>query len=245
MHQDVRQKSIECGSEAQLEAKEKKAEAGGSPAGRRRRRRRCSSSSTSDTSDSYSDSSTDSGTSSSGSSSSTSSSNGSRRSSHLPPAHNLPVSPPLAPVAASVSPSLQPVGAPPTRRDSVDSNRSITPVEVPVDPHAWTSEDISSWVKWTTRKFKLDPEPDIARFPKDGQELCELSRADFWVCAGSRRGGMLLSKHFALSLYHATGRETSPMLNDNEPSEYRLEIGFKISLTLWICYAERESSSFK
>jgi len=92
-------------------------------------------------------------------------------------------------------------------------------VEVPVDPHAWTPEDIASWVRWATRKFKLDPEPDIDRFPKDAQELCDLSRADFWVCAGSRRGGMLLAQHFAISLYHATGRETSPMLNDDEPSE--------------------------
>lgn len=90
---------------------------------------------------------------------------------------------------------------------------------VPVDPHAWTTEDIASWVKWLTRKFKIEPEPDISRFPKDGKELCELSRADFWVCAGSRIGGILLAKHFALTLYHATGRETSPMLNENEPSK--------------------------
>ncbi|XP_020800802.1 DNA-binding protein D-ETS-6 [Drosophila serrata] len=227
MHQDVRRKSIGCGeSETQLEAKEKKAEvAEGSSPGRRRRRRRCSSSSTSDTSESYSDSSTDSDTSSSGSSTSSSSATGSSRSRRkrsipLPPALNLPECQPLAPIATS--PSHQPEEAPASRRDSLDSNRSITPVEVPVDPHAWTAEDISSWVRWTTRKFKLDPEPDITRFPKDGQELCELTRADFWVCAGSRRGGMLLSKHFALSLYHATGRETSPMLNDNEPNPYQL-----------------------
>ncbi|XP_052837961.1 DNA-binding protein D-ETS-6 isoform X1 [Drosophila gunungcola] len=218
MHQDVRPKSIGTGNEAQLEAKEKKmgadpgAEKESSPS-RRRRRRRCSSTSTSDSSGS-SDSSTGSDTDSSSSSSSSSSS---RSKTNLPPALNLQVPLPLAtPTGHSPNPS------PPCRKDSVDSNRSISPVEVPVDPHAWSSEDIASWVKWTTRKFKLDPEPFIDRFPKDAQELCELTRADFWVCAGSRRGGMLLSKHFALSLYHATGRETSPMLNDDDPDPYQL-----------------------
>ncbi|XP_016985665.1 DNA-binding protein D-ETS-6 isoform X1 [Drosophila rhopaloa] len=218
MHQDVRQKSIGSGNEVQLEAKEKKmgADSGAkrkSSFSRRRRRRRCSSSSTSNSSGS-----TDSSTSSDTDSSSTSSS--SRSKSNLPPARNLqeplPLATPTAPSASSPNPPPSP------RRDSIDSNRSPSPVEVPVDPHAWSSEDIASWVKWTTRKFKLDPEPDIDRFPKDAQELCDLTRADFWVCAGSRRGGMLLSKHFALSLYHATGRETSPMLNDNEPNPYQL-----------------------
>ncbi|XP_017075407.2 DNA-binding protein D-ETS-6 isoform X1 [Drosophila eugracilis] len=216
MHQDVRQKSIGSGSEAQLEAKKKvgsdpEAEKESSPS-RRRSRRRCSSSSTSDSSES-SDSSTDSDSGSSHSSSSC-------RSQAELPAFNLPVALPLDIQTSLTSSSAHP--PPSSRRGSNDSNRTISPVEVPVDPHAWTTADIACWVKWATQKFKLDPEPDVDRFPKDAQELCELTRADFWVCAGSRRGGMLLSKHFALSLYHATGRETSPMLNDNEPNPYQL-----------------------
>ncbi|XP_016945751.2 DNA-binding protein D-ETS-6 isoform X1 [Drosophila suzukii] len=210
MHQDVRQKSIGSRNETQLEAKENKMNpsAGAekeSSSSRRRSRRRCSSSSTSDTSESSE---------SSDSGSSSSSSSNSHRS--QTPALNLPVPVPLD----TDNPSPQP--PPSSRRNSNDSNRSVSPVEVPVDPHAWSSEDIASWVKWATRKFQLDPKPDVDRFPKDAQELCELTRADFWVCAGSRRGGMLMAQHFALSLYHATGRETSPMLNDNEPNPYQL-----------------------
>ncbi|XP_037817862.1 DNA-binding protein D-ETS-6 isoform X1 [Lucilia sericata] len=97
-----------------------------------------------------------------------------------------------------------------------------SPVEVPLDPRVWKAEHIAGWVKWMTKQFKIEPEPDIARFPTTGAELCTLSRAEFWVCAGSREGGILFAKHFALTLHSATGRETSPMLNDNEPNPYQL-----------------------
>ncbi|ALC38534.1 Ets21C, partial [Drosophila busckii] len=164
---------------------------------RQRRRRHTSSSSNSAESSS-------SNTDSDSSSSNTSSTNSSSSSSHQSPAQ------PLATASCSApKPTASP--SPPA-----------SPVLVPVDPHAWTTDDIASWVKWLTRKFNIEPEPDIARFPKDGRELCELTRADFWVCAGSRQGGILLAKHFALTLYHATGRETSPMLNENEPNPYQL-----------------------
>ncbi|XP_050320142.1 DNA-binding protein D-ETS-6-like [Bactrocera neohumeralis] len=106
--------------------------------------------------------------------------------------------------------------------DSVKSRPASPVVKVPLDPHAWSTDDIAKWVKWLTKQFKIDPEPDISRFPTTGAELCELSRAEFWVCAGSRQGGILLAKHFALTLYSATGRETSPMLNEDEPNPYQL-----------------------
>ncbi|TMW50871.1 hypothetical protein DOY81_004058 [Sarcophaga bullata] len=93
-----------------------------------------------------------------------------------------------------------------------------SPVEVPLDPRVWKAEHIAGWVKWMTKQFNIVPEPDVARFPNTGAELCSLSRAEFWVCAGSREGGKLFAKHFALTLHSATGRETSPMLNDNEPN---------------------------
>ncbi|XP_020717288.1 DNA-binding protein D-ETS-6-like isoform X2 [Ceratitis capitata] len=106
--------------------------------------------------------------------------------------------------------------------DGVKSRPTSPQVQVPFDPHAWNTEHINSWVKWLTKQFKIEPEPDISRFPTTGSELCELSRADFWVCAGSRQGGIILAKHFALTLYNATGRETSPMLNEDEPNPYQL-----------------------
>ncbi|EDW28567.1 GL19256 [Drosophila persimilis] len=222
MHQDVPPKTVGPSTESKLEESSEKATSkagngGGGYQQRRCRRRRYSSSSTSDSNTSSdSDSTTDSDSDTSGCSRSSKSSHG------LQPAPDLPV-----PVAV---PLPEPQTSPPlplpirseSREPSIESSDSVTPVEVPVDPHAWTTEDIASWVKWLTRKFKIDPEPDIGRFPKDGQELCELSRADFWVCAGSRRGGTLMAKHFALSLYQATGRETSPMLHENEPNPYQL-----------------------
>ncbi|XP_075154131.1 DNA-binding protein D-ETS-6-like [Haematobia irritans] len=97
-----------------------------------------------------------------------------------------------------------------------------SPVEVPVDPRVWNSDHIAGWVRWMTKQFRIEPEPDISRFPTSGAELCTMSRAEFWVCAGSREGGKLFAKHFALTLHHATGRETSPMLTDNEPNPYQL-----------------------
>lgn len=98
-----------------------------------------------------------------------------------------------------------------------------SPVEVPVDPRVWTSSHIAGWVKWMTKQFKIVPEPDTSRFPTTGAELCTMSRAEFWVCAGSREGGILFAKHFALMLHNATGRETSPMLRDDEPSKFKLQ----------------------
>lgn len=96
----------------------------------------------------------------------------------------------------------------------------LSPVEVPLDPRVWKAEHVAGWVKWMTKQFNIEPEPDITRFPTTGAELCTLSRAEFWVCAGSREGGILFAKHFALTLHSATGREMSPMLNDNEPSKF-------------------------
>ncbi|XP_013109580.1 DNA-binding protein D-ETS-6 [Stomoxys calcitrans] len=97
-----------------------------------------------------------------------------------------------------------------------------SPVEVPVDPRVWNADHVAGWVKWMTKQFKIQPEPDVSRFPTTGAELSQMSRAEFWVCAGSREGGILFAKHFALTLHNATGRETSPMLNDNEPNPYQL-----------------------
>ncbi|KAH8273670.1 hypothetical protein KR018_007994 [Drosophila ironensis] len=220
MHEDARPMGSGCSNKVQLEAKEAKTTAteqtgSGSSSSvhsgrqRRRRRRRFSSSSTSESS---SDSSSDSSESSSCSDLYLPVTSTQATATATPTPHNN----------ASQSPHPPLESPTPSRRNSSESSGSITPVSVPVDPHAWSTEDITSWVKWSTRKFKLDPEPDIARFPKEGQELCELSRADFWVCAGSRRGGTLLAKHFAYTLYQATGRESSPMLNDNEPNPYQL-----------------------
>ncbi|KAH8409515.1 hypothetical protein KR222_007699 [Zaprionus bogoriensis] len=230
MHQDARPKSVGASSRTTTTttrstttpakttldaAEEAQAEAEPRQRLRQRRERRHSSSSNSSSSSSSSCSSDTSSSSSSSSNGSSRSSSSSAAGSRLPPT--------LPPLTVSVSPPSPPSAAAAPPADASDTeSEPPSPVVVPVDPHAWTAEDIAGWVKWLTRKFKIEPEPDITRFPKDGKELCQLSRADFWVCAGSRLGGILLAKHFALSLYRATGRETSPMLNENEPNPYQL-----------------------
>lgn len=102
--------------------------------------------------------------------------------------------------------------------DEDDEEEQGDPV-LPRDPRVWDAAHIRSWVKWITRQFNIEPKPDLSRFPTNGQELCELSKADFWVCAGSKDGGIIVAKYIAHLLYSVSGRETSPMLNDNEPSE--------------------------
>ncbi|KAH8393887.1 hypothetical protein KR215_005843 [Drosophila sulfurigaster] len=227
MHHDVRSSKVSASAqapeattsttEAALDAAKAKTTSplASRPRRRQRQRRRSSSSSDSDSSSSTSDSSTSSNSDSESDTSSSSSSKSSL-SSRLPllvksQGLELP----------DVSPPSNKSNEEQDQEEEEENKGPGTPV-LPVDPHVWTTEDIASWVKWLTRKVKIDPEPDITRFPKDGNELCQLSRADFWVCAGSRRGGILLAKHFALSLYRATGRETSPMLNENEPNPYQL-----------------------
>ncbi|XP_060655608.1 DNA-binding protein D-ETS-6 isoform X2 [Drosophila nasuta] len=221
MHQDVRSSKVSASAqateattsttEAALDAAKAKTTSplASRPRRRQRQRRRSSSSSDSDSSSSTSDSSTSSNSESDTSSSSSSKSSLSSRLPLLVKSQGLEL--------PDVSPPSNKSNEEQDQEEEEENNGPGTPV-LPVDPHVWTTEDIASWVKWLTRKVKIDPEPDITRFPKDGNELCQLSRADFWVCAGSRRGGILLAKHFALSLYRATGRETSPMLNENEPS---------------------------
>lgn len=54
----------------------------------------------------------------------------------------------------------------------------------------------------------------IARFPNTGAELVKMSRAEFWVCAGSKTGGNTLSNHISHMIYNTTGRCISPMEND-------------------------------
>lgn len=90
-------------------------------------------------------------------------------------------------------------------------------IHLPTDPTEWNSDHIKAWIEWVTKEFKLELPPDHKRFPADGKELVEFTRADFWVCAGSKLGGNTLAKHLAYLQHTATGRCTSPLNNDNDP----------------------------
>jgi ETS-type family, other len=48
-----------------------------------------------------------------------------------------------------------------------------------------------------------------------------LTKADFWVCAGSKEGGNIVAKHFAYLLYSVTGNEQKALLDEKDPGECR------------------------
>ncbi|XP_055643401.1 DNA-binding protein D-ETS-6 [Toxorhynchites rutilus septentrionalis] len=97
-----------------------------------------------------------------------------------------------------------------------------SPIYLPTNPLEWTSEDIGSWVQWVSEKFNIFPNLEPGRFPSNGVELAKFSKADFWVCAGSKAGGDTLSKHFAHRLQIGTGIEDISLANDTDPEPYQL-----------------------
>lgn len=110
-------------------------------------------------------------------------------------------------------------------KDTTENENETSLVMLPSDPRVWNMQHIETWINWITKQFNLDPAPISNRFPESGKELCTLSKADFWVCAGSREGGNKLATHFAHLLYSVTGEVQSHLLNDNDP-------GNKIKLSL-------------
>lgn len=87
------------------------------------------------------------------------------------------------------------------------------------DPTEWDTANIKSWLNWMTKKFNIDPSPTRSRFPKTGKELVEMSKAEFWVCAGSKYGGNKLAEYIAWKIYDATGRPMSELQNRQDPGE--------------------------
>jgi hypothetical protein len=79
------------------------------------------------------------------------------------------------------------------------------------DPAEWNAGHVRSWLKWSSRQFSLNPEPEADKFPTSGAELLELSRAEFETKAGSARAGRLLAIHLAHLRHSVTGRSTSPL----------------------------------
>lgn len=88
-----------------------------------------------------------------------------------------------------------------------------------IDPCEWNSANIKIWLDWSAKKFMLKPKPIYSRFPTTGVELSEMSRAEFWVCAGSKTGGNKLAKHIAHSIYSATGRNLTSLLDNDDPGK--------------------------
>ncbi|XP_035796105.1 DNA-binding protein D-ETS-6-like [Anopheles albimanus] len=125
------------------------------------------------------------------------------------------------------------------RRDSSDSDRvhdgekeetveeedeeaDSAQIYVPKDPREWTAEHVSTWLLWVSKNFHIFPPIEPARFPDTGQEIARFSKADFWVCAGSKAGGSALARHFAHLLHTGTGIEDRQLLSNTEPEPYQL-----------------------
>lgn len=85
------------------------------------------------------------------------------------------------------------------------------------DPAEWNATHIKTWLNWITKTFKIEPEPVLERFPENGEELVQMTEADFWVCAGSREGGKTLSKHLAHMIHSTTGKCSSALSSDADP----------------------------
>lgn len=87
------------------------------------------------------------------------------------------------------------------------------------DPREWDATNIKTWLNWSTKKFDIKPPPIRSRFPNTGAELVELSKADFWVCAGSKHGGNTLAKYICWKVYDATGKWITSLQSNDDPSK--------------------------
>lgn len=99
-----------------------------------------------------------------------------------------------------------------------ESNESDI-IFLPGDPREWDPEHIEQWLNWATKQFKIDPALQKEKFPETGVEICQMTKADFWVCAGTKYGAEKLAKYLAHSLYKVTGKEDKELLSDEDPSE--------------------------
>uniref|UniRef100_A0A182QYI3 ETS domain-containing protein n=1 Tax=Anopheles farauti TaxID=69004 RepID=A0A182QYI3_9DIPT len=104
-----------------------------------------------------------------------------------------------------------------TERDSTTDSESDDECEqiyVPNNPNEWTADHVTAWVSWVSKNFDIFPPLEPARFPALGQELVQFTKADFWVCAGSKAGGDTLAKHFAHHIRVGTGGTVDPELEN-------------------------------
>jgi hypothetical protein len=78
-------------------------------------------------------------------------------------------------------------------KDEIDES---SPIYVPDNPTSWTEKHIETWIKWATKQFDIEPQPDPKRFPTTGDELVKFTKADFYMTCGSIEGGKSLVQHF-------------------------------------------------
>lgn len=104
--------------------------------------------------------------------------------------------------------------------NSEDSDSAL--VYVPTNPLEWTTEHIHSWISWLSKKYEIFPPLEPVRFPTSGTDLAKFTKADFWVCAGSKAGGDILARFYAHHGQIGSGIEDSTLANDVDPEPYQL-----------------------
>ncbi|XP_001844046.2 DNA-binding protein D-ETS-6 [Culex quinquefasciatus] len=110
-----------------------------------------------------------------------------------------------------------------TSEEGEESDGDSALIYVPTNPLEWTTEHIQSWVRWLSKKFQIFPPLEPVRFPTSGADLAKFTKADFWVCAGSKAGGNALARHYAhLRQIGSGGVEDSTLANDVDPEPYQL-----------------------
>ena len=99
-----------------------------------------------------------------------------------------------------------------------DSDDEEEIVFVHRDPKEWSKDNIASWIKWISKKFKVYPKLEPGRFTENAEELAKFNKADFWVCSGSNIGGNVISKHYGyLMEKNEIGSAEKSLLNDSDP----------------------------
>lgn len=105
--------------------------------------------------------------------------------------------------------------------DEIDES---SPIYVPDDPTSWTEKHIETWIKWATKQFDIEPQPDPARFPKTGNELVKFTKADFYMTCGSIEGGKSLVQHFKYLMERIGKCVDESLKSDEDPSEFEVII---------------------
>lgn len=103
--------------------------------------------------------------------------------------------------------------------DTDESYNDSTPPTLPRNPQTWTSVHIRTWLKWSSKNLNIVPPAIPERFPNNGTELCNMTKADFWVCAGTPDGGNILSKYLAHWIHLNSGVERKDLTDKDEPSK--------------------------
>lgn len=95
-------------------------------------------------------------------------------------------------------------------------------IYVPDNPKKWSEADISTWIKWTTKKFNLGLSIDIAKFPRTAEELANFTKAEFYIACGSFEGGEKVAQHYKYLMENVNEEFHETLKSDSEPGQLEL-----------------------